>query len=154
MTPIGTDRIVAKVVECGVLADVPVKSFSCVHCPAVDSEELGQTGLEFYEFGPHHVSLRFMFRESGDVILSGCPNRWAAERLKDILGGKSESAKRDLLAFTLESIPVIKQTLLLYVESIPHEDYAELLRLWSHVRPVLHDEPVEAHERFRWWRFS
>jgi len=146
-----TDALIARVFECGALANMP--HFSCTHYPELSPEGYGQSALEFADFGPHHANIRFIFRGNGNILLSGCPNQWSPCSNSDIFRGHSDAATMDLFGFTLDSIPIIKKTVDLYAESIPHEDYSGLLGLWLHTRPELLDTPTEAHFSASWWKF-
>jgi hypothetical protein len=146
-----TAALMARALECGLLDGMP--HFSCTHYPELSPEGYGQSAFEFADFGPQHTTLRFIFRGDGTVLFSGCPNQWSAYQNSDIFRGHSDAATVDLSAFTLDSIPTIKQTLDLYFETIPHKDYSGLLQLWSHVHPALLDTPRDAHMSHPWWRF-
>lgn len=151
MTTHRTDALIARSHEIGLFADVP--HFSCSHYAKCPSTTYGQSAFQFDDFGPQHAALRFIFRGNGEVLFSGCPNQWSTYQHKDIFTGHSDAATDDLFNFSMDSIPVIKETLRLYFESQPHKDYSELLDLWSHVRPTLTDKPVEAHFSSPWWKF-
>ena len=152
MTEHKTDAITARALECGLLHDMP--HFSCTYYSDLPPERIGQAAFQFDDFGPHHASLRFIFRGNGDVILSGCPTQWSNYRLSDIFMGQSNQAAEDLFTFTVNSIPTLKLTLDLYANSVPHEDYSPLLELWSHAQPNLADTPTEAHAPEPWWRIG
>jgi len=150
MSTYKTDVLVAELSKCGVLADMPY--FSCTHYPELSPEGYGQTAFEFADFGQHHVTLRFIFRGDGEISLAGCPNQWSEYQYAEIFCGQSDSATENLLAFSIESIPIIKNTLELYTTSVPHEDYSDLLELWSHVHPKLLDKKIEPHIPHPWWK--
>jgi hypothetical protein len=144
-----TDALVPSLLECGALRDMP--HFSCTHYSET-TRGYGQSCFEFADFGSQHVRIVFIFRGNGEILFSGCPNQWSPYRASDIFRGHSDAAKADLLAFSLDCIPVIKKTVDLYFESVPHEDYSELLRLWQHTSPELLDVPTEAHFKTPWWK--
>ena len=145
-----TDAIVSSALECGLLRNMP--HFSCTHYAELPPERDGQSAFQFDDFGPHHATLRLIFRSDGEVILSGCPTQWCSHKLSNIFHGQSEQATEDLFAFTMNSIPTIKEMLVLYTDSLPHQDYSQLLKLWEHVQPNLIDVQTEAHAPHPWWR--
>lgn len=145
-----TNAITERALKHGLLEDMP--HFSCTYYPELGPNGDGQSVLHFADFCPHQVTLRFIFRGNGDILLSGCPNQWSTFRPADIFAGQSDSAGLNLFDFTMNSIPSIKQTLNLYTSSIPHEDYSPLLDLWSHVHPKLMDSRIEPHMPHPWWK--
>lgn len=152
MTSSKTDQLVRRALDLGLLNAVP--HFSCTYYPAESPDDLGQSAFQFADFGPNHVTLRFIIRSNGVVILSGCPNQWSKYKNSDIFQGQASSSVEDFHGFTMSQMPTIKETLQLYHDSTPHEDYSSLLSLWAHMQPVLMDKHVEPHMPTQWWKLT